>query len=89
MAVDPPMKTVPARLASVVLSLTLAGCVTGLEERAGRADAPPAPLPDFPTSPPVPGMAWIAGGWHWNGADYTWVPGRWESPPPLPVAPAP
>jgi hypothetical protein len=85
------MKTVLARLVLVAVvalpAVALAGCVTGLEEGAGRADAPPAPMPEFPTSPPVPGMVWIAGAWHWTGTDHVWVPGRWESPPPLPVAP--
>jgi len=66
----------------------LAGCVAGLEEGAGRAAEPLAPLPEFPTTPSVPGMVWVGGAWHWNGSDHVWVPGRWESPPPLPVAPS-
>ena len=85
-----PMKTALARLVPLALASTLlAGCVSGLEEGAGRAGNPPAPLPEFPTSPPVPGMVWMAGAWHWTGTDYAWIPGRWESPPPLPVAPTP
>jgi hypothetical protein len=24
---------------------------------------------------------WVAGYWHWTGAQYTWVPGHWETPP--------
>lgn len=31
--------------------------------------------------PPTPGATWVTGYWHWTGAQYTWVPGHWETPP--------
>lgn len=68
-------------IAALSLSL-LAGCVTGFPN--GAPYAPPAPLAEVESTPPAPGMVWIAGDWHWNGADYVWVPGHWVSPPPEP-----
>lgn len=67
--------------------LTSPACVVGAPDRPAGVPAPPAPLPEFRSDPPAPGMVWTAGAWHWNGADYVWVPGRWESPPPVPIRP--
>jgi hypothetical protein len=76
------MKTdLPRLLRAVVLPALLSGCVTGV---TGPAAAPPAPLPELRSTAPVPGMVWVAGAWHWDGTTYVWLPGRWESPPPLP-----
>ena len=86
------MKTALVRLVALLALLAtaaLGGCVTGLGEGAGRAAAPPAPLPELPTTPPVPGMVWLAGAWHWSGTDHVWIPGRWESPPPSPFSVTP
>jgi hypothetical protein len=70
----------PARLAlALLLSFTLAACVTGLAPPEA-----PAPLPEFPFPAPAPGMVWVAGTWHWDGTDHVWLPGHWESPPPTP-----
>jgi WXXGXW repeat (2 copies) len=30
---------------------------------------------------PGRGFLWIGGFWRWGGADFVWVPGRWERPP--------
>jgi hypothetical protein len=68
---------------AALFAVVVAGCVAGL----GDHGPVPAPLPEIQTSAPAPGMVWVAGAWHWNGADWVWVPGRWESPPPLPVHP--
>jgi len=46
------------------------------------ARPPPEPLPEVQSGPPAPGMAWLAGYWHYNGTDYVWIPGHWESPRP-------
>ncbi|HVY44889.1 MAG TPA: hypothetical protein VHB21_03380 [Minicystis sp.] len=48
----------------------------------GEAEPPaaPAPLPEQRYAAPAPGMVWIAGSWHWDGARYVWLPGHWESP---------
>ena len=52
------------------------GCVAGLQ--------PPAPLPEVRYAAPAPNMTWVDGSWHWTGAAFTWLPGRWESTPPTP-----
>ncbi len=41
----------------------------------------PEPLYEPVSQPPAPGMLWVAGCWHWDGRDYVWLPGHWESPP--------
>ena len=67
------------------LLAALPGCVAGL---AGPTlPAPPAPLPEVQSLAPAPGMAWVAGGWHWDDHDWVWIPGRWETAPPPPVLP--
>ena len=43
---------------------------------------PPQPLEDGrPRVAPEPGIVWVAGYWHWNGMQYTWIPGHFERPP--------
>lgn len=69
----------------LVLVLTLGGCTVGLAE---PPTAPPSePMPEFQGEPPVPGMVWIAGRWHWAGTDWVWLPGHWESPPRRAISP--
>lgn len=67
--------------ALAALTLALTGCVLGAPSGAVRPAAPP-PLPEWKTGPAAPGLVWIAGGWHWDGAAWVWLPGHWESPPP-------
>ncbi len=73
-------KTVTAmksRLVPIIVLLGLAGCVV--------APAPPPyatlPAPRAEIVPPPPGPApkwvWQPGGWHWNGAQYVWLPGHY------------
>jgi hypothetical protein len=70
-----------ARLAVLAGGL-LAGCVAPLPE---APVAPPSdPMPEVRSLPPAPGMVWAAGSWHWDRRDWTWIPGRWEMPPPSP-----
>jgi hypothetical protein len=73
---DSRMKTA---LLPLLCAASLTGCVAGL----GHPE-PPAPLPEFQSTAPAPGMVWVAGYWHWDGTDHVWVPGHWESPPPAP-----
>jgi hypothetical protein len=68
--------------ALVLLALVLGGCVAGLGD--GPTSPEPAPMPEFQSPPSAPGLAWVGGKWHWQGTDWVWVPGHWESPPPLP-----
>jgi hypothetical protein len=60
------------------------GCVAAANEPQARHGPAPAPLPEVRTAAPAPGMVWVAGSWHWDGIDYVWLPGRWESPPSTP-----
>jgi hypothetical protein len=68
------------------LLLFFAGCVATVEERPARAvyvlGPPPAPLAEPRAAPAAPGMVWVEGYWHWNGVQYVWIPGHWDSPPP-------
>src|SRR5256885_2257689 len=64
----------------------LAACVATVETRPPRvvyvAGPPPPPLVEARGSPAAPGMVWVEGYWHWNGVQYVWIPGHWESPLP-------
>jgi hypothetical protein len=42
---------------------------------------PPAPMAERPTPSPGAGHVWVGGFWNWNGSQYAWTNGRWESPP--------
>ncbi len=68
------------------LVLVGSACVASIQANPPRsvfvATAPPEPLPEFKSGPPAPGMAWLAGYWHFNGTEYVWIPGHWESPRP-------
>lgn len=88
----PPWRTISFGALSCACALAL-GCVedaaparnAGTESPGGDpAQAPPAPFQEAVSSPPAPGMVWVAGCWHWDGSGYTWLPGHWDSPPPSP-----
>jgi hypothetical protein len=68
------------------MGLAMGACSATLRVHSGRsvfvAKPPPEPLPEMRSGPPAPGMAWVAGYWHFNGTDYVWIPGHWESPRP-------
>jgi hypothetical protein len=66
--------------ATIALAASVAACVAGAPD-ATRPPMP-APLPEWKTGPPTPGLVWLAGHWHWDDARWVWVPGHWESPPP-------
>jgi hypothetical protein len=59
----------------LLFGVTFFGCVSG-EDHQPEA---PAPLPELRYAAPAPNMVWIEGTWHWDGARYVWLPGRWES----------
>lgn len=43
--------------------------------------APPAPLMDIARpAPPMPNAVWVPGSWSWNGSDYAWSTGQWNTP---------
>jgi hypothetical protein len=71
-----------ARLAAAALLAWPAGCGGSLEAHPPRSVyvevPPPEPLPEMQSGPPAPGMAWIAGYWHFSGAEWVWIPGHWE-----------
>ena len=43
--------------------------------------APPRPRFERRTRPERPDQVWVAGAWSWNGSQYVWSPGHWETPP--------
>ena len=71
-----------AGVAGVAL-VAAAGCAPEVTPPAQLA---PAPLEEIVSSPPAPGMVWVAGCWHRDGATYVWLPGHWDSPPPAATA---
>ena len=75
--------------ASFVLALAAAvlasACVATAPDRPPHGAPRPPDLPEIRSAAPAPGMVWVAGTWHWDGTDWVWLPGRWESPPPLAV----
>ena len=72
-------------LVVAVVSVGAPACVATVEERPPRvayvAGPPPPPLSEVQGAAPAPGMSWAEGYWHWNGVQYVWIPGHWESPP--------
>jgi hypothetical protein len=42
---------------------------------------PPAARAETPGAPPVTGLVWVGGYWHYAGGQWVWVPGRWARPP--------
>jgi hypothetical protein len=77
--------TRPLVLVALVLVALVPACVAGTSERPvrgqGAEGGPPSSLPEIAPAAPAPGMIWVAGAWHYDGVQYVWVPGRWESPP--------
>jgi len=70
------------RLTAVVLAVMLSGCVVSAPPPPPpRAEFRPPPIPvvryEVPPPPPSPRHIWQPGGWHWNGRDYVWIPGRY------------
>jgi hypothetical protein len=68
------------------LLLFFVGCVATVEDRPMRPiyvlGPPPPPLAEARAAPASSGMVWVGGYWHWNGVQYVWIPGHWDSPPP-------
>lgn len=50
--------------------------------RVAQVQPPPTPAEHLPPSP-APNAVVIPGYWIYDGRRYTWVPSRWEIPPPL------
>jgi hypothetical protein len=43
--------------------------------------APPPEQVEVAPLPPTGNHVWIAGHWHWTGAEYAWIPGHWIARP--------
>src|SRR6185436_15474885 len=43
---------------------------------------PPAPIAEVVPGPPFAGAVWMPGYWHWGGARYVWIAGRYSAPRP-------
>lgn len=54
----------------------------GDPEEVSATTEPPDPVYEEETPAPSQGYIWINGYWGWNGIDWGWHWGRWESPPP-------
>jgi hypothetical protein len=75
-----------AGLVATAIATSPIGCGGAFEAHPPRsvyvARPPPEPLPEIKSGPSAAGMDWIGGYWHFNGTDYVWIPGHWESPRP-------
>ena len=71
-------------VACAALSLG-AGCTHEVVEAEGPPRevvvqrAPPPETVEVVPSTPSAEVVWIKGHWHWNGSDWTWVRGRYET----------
>jgi hypothetical protein len=58
-------------------------CAEGVSGAPGSllADSqPPAPLVETAGEPPAYDYVWVDGYWHWDGAEWIWISGRWVPP---------
>ncbi|APR79876.1 lipoprotein, putative [Minicystis rosea] len=62
-------------VASVVVSLSTTGCSSQVVVRS----APPAERQEAVAAAPSAQHFWVRGHWHWDGARYDWIAGRWET----------
>lgn len=84
------MTSARTRLALLLAAAALGGCAVVPAHDYGYDPspavtvyaAPPAPLVEYRGLPPAYGYVWLDGFWNWGGVHYSWVPGRWVSPPP-------
>lgn len=64
----------------VLASVLAFGLVfAGAETASAQRPYPPIPPPRYERIPPPPGgrFMWEPGHWHWTGAQYAWIPGRY------------
>lgn len=79
--------TLTRRLSSLLVLALLAAPVTGcmMYGRTGvgivyiSREPPIERVEVIPEAPGV-GFVWLKGYWAWRGAEFEWVPGRWEHP---------
>jgi hypothetical protein len=73
-------------LAAALAAFALGACVATEPAAPTRgyvvAGPPPPAVEEQQPTPPSPGAVWVGGYWHWTGAQYTWIIGHWETPPP-------
>ena len=64
------------------VALALQGCARDPGARVVYAtSAPPPELVEVEGGPPGPSYLWLRGTWSWNGVEYIWIPGHWQSRP--------
>lgn len=80
--------TITRSMCTLFIVTALAGPVTGcvVYARPARvgvvyvATRPPVERVEVIPAAPAAGFIWIRGYWAYRGAEFAWVPGRWERP---------
>jgi hypothetical protein len=70
-------------IALVVCGAGIIGCAA--ESQSAKVlyvafPPPPAPV-ELEGAPPSASYVWVSGHYDWNGIEYVWFPGQWESRP--------
>ncbi len=76
-------KGIIALFAVAALTGPVTGCAVYARPMVGVtyiARRPPGDRVEVIAASPGPGFVWLKGYWAYRGADFEWVPGRWERP---------
>ncbi len=71
-----------AVLLILALGATTMGCASEPPPPPVYASLPPPDAPvELEGSAPSPAYLWVRGHYFWNGVEYVWIPGHWQTRP--------
>jgi hypothetical protein len=73
-------RRIAGSLVAVLMCAVMGACVAPRGRVYVRV-GPPPPIAEARIVAPGPGYVWVSGYHAWNGAAYSWTPGRWVMPP--------